>query len=135
MSLLQHCFTADTKFLTSFLTIAISIVTWCPPYIFFFLFNFGSTLSLLSSFNRELISKGIRRTSIESETFIFLKCHETKTSFSNSLNRTLCPKIWASYCSAEYSPKMQKTHFRLTHVWLKTSLLKITIKMLNNINM
>ena len=71
MSLLQHCFTADAKFLTSFRTIAISIMTWCGLYIFF-LFNFGTTLSLLSSFNRELISKGIRRTSIGSETFIFL---------------------------------------------------------------
>ena len=134
MSLLQHCFTADTKFLTSFLTIAISIVTWCLPYIFFsFLILAPHCLFFLLLIGSS--SKGIRRTSIESETFIFLKCHETKTSFSNSLNRTLCPKIWASYRSAEYSPKMQKTHFRLTHVWLKTSLLKITIKMLNNINM
>ena len=71
MSLLQHCFTADAKFLTSFRTIAISIMTWCRPYIFF-LFNFGTTLSLLSFFNRELISKGVRCTSIGSETFIFL---------------------------------------------------------------
>ena len=81
MSLLQHYFTADTKFLTSFLTIAISIVTWCLPYIFFFLFNFGSTLSLLSSFNRELISKGIRCTSIGSKTFIFLNVVKPKFLF------------------------------------------------------
>ena len=92
MSLLQHCFTADTKFLTSFLTIAISIVTWCLPYIFFFLFNLAQHclffLLLIGS-----SSKGIRRTSIESETFIFLKCHETKTSFCNSLNRTFVRKF------------------------------------------
>ena len=41
-----------------------------PTVHFFFLFNFGTTLSLLSSFNRELISKGIRRTSIGRESFI-----------------------------------------------------------------
>ena len=46
-------FTADSKFLTSFLTITFSIVTWCRPYISF-LFNFGTTSSVLSSFNREL---------------------------------------------------------------------------------
>ena len=34
-------------------------------------------------------------------------------------------------CSAEYCPKVQKVHFRLTCVRLKTSLLKLTtIKML-----
>ena len=53
MPLLQHCFTADTKFRTSFRTIAISIVTCRRPYIFF-LFDFSSTLSRLSSFNRQL---------------------------------------------------------------------------------
>ena len=81
MSLLQRCFTADTKFLTSFLTIAISIVTYGADRTFFFLFNFGSTLSLLSSFNRELISKGIRRTSIGRETFIFLNIMKPKFLF------------------------------------------------------
>ena len=52
-------------------------------------------------------SNGIRRTSIGSETCIYLICHETKISITNSLNRTLCPKIWASYCSAEYCPSRQ----------------------------
>ena len=133
MSLLQHCFTADAKFLTSFRTIAISIVTWCGLYIFF-LFNFGTTLSLLSSFNREL--KQRRSTHVNRKWDLYLSfiklCHETHISISNSLNRTLCPKIWASYCSAEYCPRMQKTHFRLTCVRLKPSF-KLTIKMLNNI--
>ena len=130
MSLLQHCFTADAKFLTSFRTIAISIMTWCELYIFF-LFNFGATLSLLSSLNRR--SMHVNRKWDLYLSFIKL-CHETHISISNSLNRTLCPKIWASYCAAEYCPRMQKTHFRLTWVRLKTSF-KLTIKLLNYINM
>ena len=51
-----------------------------------------------------------------------------------SLKRTLCPKIWASYCSAEYCPRRQKKHFRVTCVRHKTSF-KLPIKMLNNIKM
>ena len=79
-------------------------------------------------------SKGVRHTSIRSETFSFLICHETQISITNSLNRTLCPKIWASYCSAEYCLRMQNTPFRLTCVRLKKSF-KLTIKLLNNIDM
>ena len=66
---LQHSFTAEAKFLTSFPTIGISVMT-CD---------------------------------------MMLTVH---------------------FCSAEYCPRMQKVHFRLTCVWLKTSLLKFTIKML-----
>ena len=45
-------------------------------------------------------SKDIRRTSVGRETFIFfLICHATQISITNSLNRTLCRKIWASYYS------------------------------------
>ena len=135
MSLLQHCFTADAKFLTSFRTIAISIMTWCGLYIFF-LYNFGTTLSLLSSFNRELKQRCSMHVNRKWDLYLSLikLCHETHFSIFNSLNRTLCPKIWASYCSAEYCPRMQKTHFRLTSVRLKTSF-KLTIKLLNYINM
>ena len=80
MSLLQHCFTVDTKFLTSFLTIAISIVTWCPPYIFFsFLILAPHCLFFLLLIGSS--SKGIRRTSIESETFIFLNVMKPKFLF------------------------------------------------------
>ena len=129
MSLLQHCFTADAKFLTSFRTIAISIMTWCGLYIFF-LFNFGTTLSLLSFFNRDLRQRRSMHVNRKWDLYLsFIKlCHETHISIPNSLNRTLCPKIWASYCSAEYCPRMQKTHFRLTCVRLKTSF-KLTIKL------
>ena len=135
MSLLQHCFTADAKFLTSFRIIVITIMTWCGLYIFF-LFNFGTTLSLLSSFNRELRQRCSMHVNRKWDLYLsFIKlCHETHMSISNSLNRTLCPKIWASYCSAEYCPRMQKTHFRLTCIGLKTSF-KLTIKLLNIINM
>ena len=57
-------------------------------------------------------SKDIRRTSVGRETFIyFLMCHETQISITNSLNRTLWPKIWASYYSAEYRPRMRKRTF------------------------
>ena len=66
--------------------------------------------------------------------FSFLIFHETQISITNSLNRTLCLKIWASNCSAEYWPRMQKAHFRLSCVRLKTSF-KLCIKMLNNISM
>ena len=57
-------------------------------------------------------SKDIRRTSVGRETFIyFLMCHETQISITNSLNRTLWPKIWASYYSAEYRSRMWKRTF------------------------
>ena len=80
MSLLQHCFTADTKFLTSFLTIAITIVTWCPPYIFFsFLILAQHCLFFLLLIGSS--SKGIRRTSIGSKTFIFLNVMKPKFLF------------------------------------------------------
>ena len=91
--------------------------------------------AFVSSFNREL--KQRRSTHVNRKWDLYLSfiklCHETHISISNSLNRTLCPKIWASYCSAEYCPRMQKTHFRLTCVRLKTSF-KLTIKLLNYIN-
>ena len=82
---------------------------WCELYIFF-LFNFGTTLSLLSSFNRELKQRCSMHVNRKWDLYLsFIKlCHETHISISNSLNRTLCPKIWASYCSAEYCPRMQK---------------------------
>ena len=112
MSLLQHCFTADAKFLTSFRTIAISIMTWCGLYIFF-LFNFGTTLSLLSFFNRELRQRCSMHVNRKWDLYLsFIKlCHETHISIPNSLNRTLCPKIWASYCSAEYCPRCKRRTF------------------------
>ena len=127
MSLLQHCFTADAKFLTSFLTIAVhcEMVPTLHFYIFFLL-NFGTTLSPLSSFNRELKQRHSTHVNRKSRPLSFLICHETQTYITNSLNGTLCPKIWASYCSAEYCPRIQKTHFRLRCIWLKTSLLKLT---------
>ena len=131
MSLFQLCFTAHAKFLTSFLTIAISIVTWCRPYIFFFCLILAQHY-LLFLLLIGCSSKGIPRT--KRRRLSCLICHETQIFITSSLNRTLCPKIWASYCSAEYCPRMQKTHFRLTCVRLKTSF-KLTIKMLNNINM
>ena len=53
-------------------------------------------------------SKDIRRTSVGRETFIYFL---TQISITNSLNRTLCPKIWASYYSAEYRPRMRKRTF------------------------
>ena len=94
MSLLQHCFTADAKFLTSFRIIVITIMTWCGLYIFF-LFNFGTTLSLLSSFNRELRQRCSMHVNRKWDLYLsFIKlCHETHMSISNSLNRTLCPKL------------------------------------------
>ena len=108
------------------------------PYTFsVFLFSFNLAQHCL--FFLLLIgtsSKDVRRTLTGSETFVFFQeCHETQISITNSLNRTLSPKIWASYCSAEYCPsrRMQKAHFRSTCFQLKTSLLKLTIKMLNNI--
>ena len=110
MSLLQLYFTADAKFLTSFRTIAISIGTWCRPYIFF-LFNFGTTSSLFSSFNRELKQRHSTHGSRKRDLIFFLICHETQISITNSLNRTLWPKIWASYYSAEYCPRMRKRTF------------------------
>ena len=115
--MLQPFFKADAKFLTSFGTIAISIVRWCRPYILF-LFNFGATLSLLFSFNREL--KHGHSTHVNRKwdlyVFFFLICHETKIYITNSLNRALSPRIWALYCSAEYCPsrRMQKAHPFLT---------------------
>ena len=119
MSLLQLCFTADAKFLISFRTIAISIVTWCRLYIFsVLLFSFNLAQHCL--FFLLLIgssSEDVRRPLIGSETVIFFEeCHETQISITNSFNRTLSPKIWASYCSAEYCPsrRMQKAHFRST---------------------
>ena len=106
---------------------------WCRPYIFF-RFNFGSTLSLRFFFQQGAQAKAFHARQQEDRPLSCLICHETQISITNGLNRTLCPKIWASYCSAEYCPRMQKTHFRLTCVRLKTSF-KLTIKMLNNINM
>ena len=94
MSLLQLCFTADAKFLTSFRTIVITIMTWCGLYIFF-LFNFGTTLSLLSFFYRDLKQRRSMHVNRKRDLYLsFIKlCHETHMSISNSLNRTLCPKL------------------------------------------
>ena len=64
------CFTADAKFLTSFRTITISIVTWYRLYIFF-LFNFGTTLSLLSSFNRELKQRRSTHVNRKKDLYLF----------------------------------------------------------------
>ena len=114
------------SFWHSFGTIAISIGTWCRPYIF----NVGTTSSLFSSLGSS--SKDIRRTSVGRETFtFFLICHETQISVTNSLNRTLCPKIWASYYSAEYCARMRKRTFSWRESGLKrlcsSSLLKCWI--------
>ena len=130
MSLLQLYFKADAKFLTSFRTIAISIGIWCCPYIFF-LFNFGTTSSLFSSFNRELKQRHSTHVSRRRDLYLFLICHETQISSTNSLNRTLWPKIWASYCSVEYRPRMRKRTFGWGESGLKrlcsSSLLKCWI--------
>ena len=77
-------------------------------------------------------SKDIRRTSVGGETFIFfLICHETQICVTNSLNRPLCPKIWALYYSAEYCPRMRKRTFGWRESGLKrlcsSSLLKCWI--------
>ena len=77
-------------------------------------------------------SKDIRRTSVGGETFIFfLICHETQICVTNSLNRALCPKIWALYYSAEYCSRMRKRTFRWRESGLKrlysSSLLKCWI--------
>ena len=131
MSSLQLYVKADAKFLTCFRTIAISIVTWCRPYIFF-LFNFGTTSSLFSSFNRELKQRHSTHVSRKKDLYLFfLICHEIQISITNSLNRTLCRKIWASYYSAEYCPRMQKRTFGWRESRLKrlcsSSLLKCWI--------
>ena len=87
-------------------------MTWCELYIFF-LFNFGTTLSLLSFFNRELKQRRSMHVNRKWDLYLsFIKlCHETHISIPNSLNRTLCPKIWASYCSAEYCPRCKRRTF------------------------
>ena len=87
-------------------------MTWCGLYIFF-LFNFGTTLSLLSSFNKELKQRRSMHVNRKWDLYLsFIKlCHETHISIPNSLNRTLCPKIWASYCSAEYCPRCKRRTF------------------------
>ena len=61
----------------------------------FFLFNFGTTLSLLSFFNRELRQRCSMHVNRKWDLYLsFIKlCHETDISISNSLNRTLCPKL------------------------------------------
>ena len=133
MSLLQHCFTADAKFLTSFLTITMHC-DMVPTVRFFFIFNFGTTLCLRFFFQQGAQANAFHARQQEDSPLSCLICHETQFFITSSLNRTLCPKIWASFCSAEYYPRMQKTHFRLTCVRLKTPF-KLTIKMLNNINM
>ena len=68
-----------------------------PTVQFFFSFNFGTTLSLLSSFNRELKQGHSTHVNRKRDLYLFVICHETHISITNSLNRTLCPKIWASY--------------------------------------
>ena len=112
-------------------------MTWCELYIFFLL-NFGTTLSLLSFFNRELRQRCSMHVNRKWDLYLsFIKlCHETHISISNSLNRTLCPKLkfWHHTARQNTAQGCKKTHFRLTSVRLKTSF-KLTIKLLNYINM
>ena len=109
MSLLQHFFTANAKFLTSFLTIPISIVTWCRPSIFLFFLILAQHCLFVSSFNREL--KQRRSTHVKFLLLIVL---------IERLSRKFGHHI---YCSAEYWPsrRMQNAQFPLTWVRLKTS--------------
>ena len=69
-------------------------MTWCGLYIFF-LFNFGTILSLLSFFNRELRQRRSMHVNRKWDLYLsFIKlCHETHISIPNSLNRTLCPTL------------------------------------------
>ena len=77
-------FTADAKFLTSFLTISIIALWHDADRTFFVLFNIPSFLLLIGS-----SSKGVRHTSIGSETFFVLNMPWS------SEKKTLFPKIWA----------------------------------------
>ena len=131
MSLLQLYFTADAKFLTSFQNIAIAALGHGADRTFSFLLILAQH-RLLFLLLRGSSSKDIRRTSVGRETFIFfLICHETQIYMTNSLNRTLWPKIWASYYSAEYCPRMRKRTFGWRESGLKrlcsSSLLKCWI--------
>ena len=102
----------------------------------FSLFNFGTTLSLLSSFNRELISKGIRRTSIGRESFILFNMSWDPYFYywvPLVLTGRFARKFGHHTALQNTAQGGKKKHFRLTCVRRKTSF-KLPIKMLNNIN-
>ena len=108
MSLLQHCFTANAKFLTSFLTIPLVLWPGADRPFSFFLILVQHCL-FVSSFNREL--KQRRSTHVKFLLLIVL---------IERLSRKFGHHI---YCSAEYCPsrRMQNAQFPLTWVRLKTS--------------
>ena len=82
------------------------VVTWCLLYKFFFLLILAQHCLFFPLFNRELKQGHSTHVNRKRDLYLFVICRETHISSTNSLNRTLCPKIWASYCSAEYCPKM-----------------------------
>ena len=129
--MLQLYFTADANFLTSFQNIAITALGHGADRTFSFLLILAQH-RLLFLLLRGSSSKDIRRTSVGGETFIFfLICRETQICVTNSLNRPLCPKIWALNYSAEYCPRMWKRTFGWRESGLKrlcsSSLLKCWI--------
>ena len=120
MFLIQLCFTADAKFLTSFLTITISIVTWCRRYIFFFRLILAQHCLFVSSSKRELKQRR--------STFKFLLLIVLIERFARKFGHHTARQNTAQAGGC-------KTR---TFRWRKSGskrLLSSLIKMLNNINM